>query len=62
LQDGDVLTDAAGEKASSVAAVVGVVLAARARQAAEISGRFYRGGVPFSLIVEQPYPKGFVPG
>jgi len=62
LQDGDVLTDAAGQKASSVAAVVGVVLAARARQAAEISGRFYRGGVPFSLIVEQPYPKGFVPG
>ena len=62
LQDGDVLTDAAGQKASSVARVVGVVLAARARQAAEISGRFYRGGVPFSLIVEQPYPKALVPG
>jgi hypothetical protein len=62
LQDGDVLTEAAGQRASSVAAVVGLVLAARARQAAEISGRFYRGGVPFALTVEQPYPKGPVPG
>lgn len=62
LQDGDVLTEAAGQKASSVALVVGVVLAARARQVAEISGRFYRGGMPFSLTVEQPYPKGPVPG
>ena len=62
LQDGDVLTEAAGQKASSVAAVVGLVLAARARQAAEISGRFYRAGVAFSLTVEQPYPKGPVPG
>jgi hypothetical protein len=62
MQDGDVLTEAAGQKASSVAAVVGLVLAARARQAAEISGRFYRAGVPFSLTVEQPYPKAPVPG
>ncbi len=62
LQDGDVLTEAAGQKVSSVAAVVGLVLAARARQASEISGRFYRGGVPFSLTVEQPYPKDRVPG
>ncbi|MEI9935886.1 MAG: hypothetical protein WDO69_01550 [Pseudomonadota bacterium] len=62
LRDGDVLTEAAGQKASSVAVVVGVVLAARARQASEISGRFYRGAVPFSVTVEQPYPKGPVPG
>jgi len=62
LQDGDVLTEAAGQKATSTAAVVGVVLAARARKAPEISGRFYRGGVPFSLTVEQPYPKTPVPG
>jgi hypothetical protein len=62
MQDGDVLTEAAGQKASSVAAVVGVVLAARARQATEISGRFYRGSAPFSLTVEQPYPKSPVPG
>lgn len=57
LQDGDILTEAAGQKATSVAQVVGIVLAARSRQASEISGRFYRGGVPFSVTVEQPYPK-----
>ncbi|HEY0464180.1 MAG TPA: hypothetical protein VGC79_08230, partial [Polyangiaceae bacterium] len=62
LQDGDVLTEAAAQKASSVAVVVGVVLAARARQVSEISGRFYRGATPFSLTVEQPYPKSPVPG
>jgi hypothetical protein len=62
LQDGDVLTEAAGQKATSVPAVVGIVLAARSRQASEISGRFYRAGVPFLLTVEQPYPKQPVPG
>ena len=62
MQDGDVLTEAAGQKASSVAAVIGVVLAARARKSPEISGRFYRAGVPFSVTVEQPYPKNTVPG
>ncbi len=62
MQDGDVLTEAAGQKASSVAQVVGLVLSARARHEGEISGRFYRGGVPFLLTVEQPYPKGPVPG
>jgi len=62
LQDGDVLTEAAGQKATSVAAVVGIVLAARSRQASEISGRFYRGGVPFLLTVEQPYPRQPLPG
>ncbi|MEP7048836.1 MAG: hypothetical protein ABJB12_00720 [Pseudomonadota bacterium] len=62
MQDGDVLTEAAGQKASSVAAVIGVVLAARARLSPEISGRFYRAGVPFSVTVEQPYPKKTVPG
>jgi len=62
LQDGDVLTEAAGQKASSVAAVVGIVLAARGRQVPEISGRFYRTGTPFALTVEQPYPKAPLPG
>lgn len=62
MQDGDVLTEAAGQKASSVAAVIGVVLAARARLSPVISGRFYRAGVPFSVTVEQPYPKNAVPG
>lgn len=58
MQDGDVLTEAAGQRASSVAAVVGVVLAARARHSAEISGRFFRAGVPYVITVEQPYPPG----
>ena len=62
LQDGDILTEAAGQRATSVAQVVGIVLAARSRQASEISGRFYRAGVPFSLTVQQPYPKSPVPG
>ena len=62
LQDGDILTEAAGQKATSVAQIVGLVLAARSRQASEISGRFYRGGVPFSLTVEQPYLKEPLPG
>lgn len=62
LQDGDVLTEAAGQKATSVATVVGIVLAARGRQVPEISGRFYRGWVPFALSVEQPYPKPPIPG
>ncbi len=62
LQDGDVLTEAAGQKATSVATVVGIVLAARGRQVPEISGRFYRGWVPYGLTVEQPYPQAPVPG
>ncbi len=62
VQDGDVLTEAAGQKATSVAAVIGIVLAARARQSPEISGRFYRAGVPFLVTVEQPYPKNANPG
>lgn len=61
MQDGDVLTEAAGQKATSLAVVVGVVLAARGRQAPEISGRFYRGGVPYTIVVEQPYPKAALP-
>lgn len=62
MQDGDVLTEAAGQQATSVAVVVGVVLAARGRQVPEISGRFFRGGVPYALTVEQPYPKQPLPG
>ncbi len=58
MQDGDVLTEAAGQRAASVATVIGVVLAARSRHSAEISGRFYRAGVPFTVTVEQPYPPG----
>jgi hypothetical protein len=62
VQDGDVLTEAAGQKATTVATVIGIVLAARARQSPEISGRFYRAGVQFLVTVEQPYPKNANPG
>lgn len=58
MQDGDVLTEAGGERASSVATVVGVVLAARSHHSPEISGRFYRAGLPYTVTVEQPYPPG----
>jgi len=58
MQEGDVLTEAAGQRAASVATVVGVVLAARARHSPEINGRFYRAGVLYTLTVEQPYPPG----
>lgn len=62
LRDGDVLTDAAGLKASSVGAVIGAVIAARARLSPVISGRFFRAGEPYSLTVEQPYEPSAIPG
>ncbi|MEZ4221128.1 MAG: hypothetical protein R3B13_09370 [Polyangiaceae bacterium] len=55
LIDGDVLTHAGGRPASSAAAVVGMVLGARARGLPELSGRFWRNGESWNLIVEQPY-------
>jgi hypothetical protein len=62
LQDGDLLTEAAGQRASSLARVVGVVLAARAHHSPEISGRFFRAGVFYSITVEQPYLPADVKG
>ncbi len=56
LRDGDVLVSAGGQPVQSAAQVVGVVLAARAARAPEISGLIYRDGEPWSLVVEQPYP------
>lgn len=55
LRDGDVLTHAAGRPALSAGDVIGVVIGARAGRASEISGRFWRDGEPWNLIVEQPY-------
>jgi hypothetical protein len=55
LRDGDVLTDAGGRPARSEAEVVGMILASRGAQVPEISGRFYRDGEAWNLIVEQPY-------
>ena len=56
LRDGDVLTQVAGQPALNVAGVIGAVLSARGRGARTISGRFWRNGEEWTLVVEQPYP------
>jgi len=57
LRDGDVLTHVAGSPALDVGSVIYAVLSARGRGARTISGRFWRDGQPWVLVVEQPYPK-----
>jgi hypothetical protein len=58
VQDGDVLTEVAGQSVRSEGQVVGAVLALRARRAKAISAVFYRGQERWSLVVEMPYPPG----
>lgn len=55
MRDGDVLTRVLGAEVSSVGEVVARVLAARNQRARQISGEFWRDGVRWSLVVEQPY-------
>ena len=55
MRDGDVLTSVLGARVSATGEVVSRVIAARARRAREISGEFWRNGVPGSIVVEQPY-------
>lgn len=55
MRDGDVLTRVLGAPVGSPGEVVSRVISARARRAREISGEFWRDGVPCSLVVEQPY-------
>jgi hypothetical protein len=55
LQDGDILVSAAGRPTLTSGDVVGVVIGSRAHHVSEISGRFYRNGEPWNLVVEQPY-------
>jgi hypothetical protein len=57
LEDGDILTHAAGRPALTPADVVGVVIGSRVEHAPEIWGRFWRNGEPWNLVVEQPYVK-----
>jgi hypothetical protein len=57
LRDGDILVSAAGRPTLSSSDVVGVVIGSRAHRVSEISGRFYRDGEPWNLVVEQPYVK-----
>jgi hypothetical protein len=55
VQDGDVLTHVAGQPVQSVEQVIALVLAMRDEHVEHISARLYRGAVPLSLVVEQPY-------
>ncbi len=55
LIDGDVLTHAGGRPATSAGAVIGMVIGARAKRIPELSGRFWRKGESWNLLVEQPY-------
>ncbi len=55
VRDGDVLTRVAGVPARSAGDVVSAVVAARGRMAPAVSGVFWRGHVPYRLVVDQPY-------
>lgn len=55
VQDGDVLTHAAGQPVHSVAQVIGLVAGARHAKAPAISGTLYRGAQRIQLHVEMPY-------
>jgi len=55
VRDGDVLTRVAGAPAHSAGDVISAVVAARGRLAPAVSGVFWRGHVPYRLVVEQPY-------
>jgi len=55
VRDGDVLTEVSGAPASSVAAVINAVVAARSARARAVSARFWRDGEPWQLVVEMPY-------
>jgi hypothetical protein len=55
LQDGDVLTRAVGQPATSSSAVVQAILIARAKGARVLEGEFWRGSERWVLRVEQPY-------
>lgn len=57
LRDGDILTHVAGAPARSQGQVISTVVAARQRRLKAVSGRFWRGGEPYNLVVEIPYPK-----
>lgn len=55
LRDGDILTHALGQPAVSESAVVGAVIRARGARQSQLSGRVWREGRSFSLVVAQPY-------
>ncbi len=55
LRDGDILIQAAGQPAVSEESVVAAVVKARGARRAQISGRVWRDGTSFPLVVAQPY-------
>lgn len=55
LQDGDILTHAVGRPAVSEEVVVGAILRARGAREPQLSGRVWRAGRSFALVVAQPY-------
>jgi hypothetical protein len=55
LRDGDILTHALGQPATSEGGVISAVVAARGARQAKLSGRVWRAGRTLSLVVEQPY-------
>ncbi|HEU5074524.1 MAG TPA: hypothetical protein VFU02_10130 [Polyangiaceae bacterium] len=55
LQDGDILTHALGRPAVSEEVVVGAILRARGAREPQLSGRVWRDGYSFALVVAQPY-------
>jgi len=57
LQEGDILTQVAGQPARSPEAVIATVIGAYRAHAKAVSGRFWRGGELWSLVVEIPYPR-----
>lgn len=55
LRDGDILTHALGQPAVSEEAVVGAIIRARGARQPQLSGRVWREGRSFALVVAQPY-------
>lgn len=55
MRDGDVLTEVLGTPVRSTGQVIQMVIQARGRRERVISGKFYRGELPLSVVVEQPY-------
>ena len=55
LEDGDILTHAVGQPAVSEEAVVSAVIRARGARQPQLSGRVWRDGTTFALVVAQPY-------
>ncbi|HEX6765055.1 MAG TPA: hypothetical protein VF103_06245 [Polyangiaceae bacterium] len=55
LREGDVLTRALGQPATSSSAVIHAILVARSRHVKVLEGEFYRGRERWVLRVEQPY-------